>query len=171
MSDLGSFFGSGFDPQSVEPQGDFEVLTPGKYPVFVESAEVKQTKNGDGHYIKLQLSILDGHGKGRKLWDNINIDNPNQKCVEIGLRSLSALGQAIGLNSISDTSQLLNKTCIAHVKVRHDDQYGDKNEIRTYSALTQNPLPEYGRTYSPPTIAQPTEHVIGQKSGKTPWRK
>ncbi len=163
MSDLGNFFGAGFDPRSVEPQSDFEVLPPGKYPVLVESAEVKQTKNGDGHYIKLQLSILDGPGKGRKLWDQINIANPSQQCVEIGLRSLAALGQAIGLSAISDTSQLLNKTCEAHVKVRKDVQYGDKNEIRTYSALMQSIIPQQA---APPSQGQPA-----QSSGKPPWAR
>jgi hypothetical protein len=136
VNDLQQIFGGGFDTNSVEPQEDFEVLPPGKYPVLIEKAEVKQTKVGTGNYLALKLSILDGPGKNRKLFDNINIANPSTQCVEIGLRCLAALGQAIGLTAISDTAQLVNKTCVAHVKVK-----GNCNEIRTYSALPQNPNP------------------------------
>jgi hypothetical protein len=131
MSDVQQFLGGGFDTHSVEPQSDFAVIPPGKYPVVVEKAIVKPTKAGTGHYVELTLSILDGPFKNRKVWDRINIHNPNAVCVEIGLRSLAALGQAVGLLSISDTDQLVNQVCIAHVKVK-DEQ----NEVRTYSPLT-----------------------------------
>jgi hypothetical protein len=91
---------------------------------LIEKAVVKPTKKGDGHYIELMLSILEGPAKGRKLWDRINIANPNTTCAEIGLRQLSALARAIGVMMVSDTSMLINKACIAHVKV-NDEQ----NEI------------------------------------------
>ena len=129
-NDLANFFSSSaFDPSTVEPQGDFPVVPPGKYPVLTGVAEVCATKKGTGHYIKLPMTILDGPCKSRKLFDNINIDNPSQECVEIGLRTLSALAQAIGLQAVTDTDQLSNQVVIAHVKVK-DDQ----NSIRTYSS-------------------------------------
>ncbi|MFA5186718.1 MAG: DUF669 domain-containing protein [Patescibacteria group bacterium] len=128
--DLFNLFGqNAFDPTAVEPQSDFEVIPPSKVPVLVESAEVKATKAGTGYFLKLTLSIIDGPYKGRKLFDNINLQNPSAQCVEIGLRQLSALGQAIGVQAISDSSQLVNKTCIAHVKVKDDQNY-----VRTYSS-------------------------------------
>jgi hypothetical protein len=150
MNNLQQIFGGGFDTNSVEPQGDFEVLPPDKYPVLIEKAEVRQTKSGTGYYIALCLSILDGPGKNRKLFDNINIANPSTQCVDIGLRTLAALGQAIGLTAISDTNQLVNKTCLAHVKVKDD-----RNEIRTYSTLTQNPNPAPYANNSGYPIGQP----------------
>ena len=131
MIDLQQLFGgSGFDTHSVEPQQDFTALPPGKYPVIVEKAEVKPTKAQTGHYLEITMSVLDGQFKNRKLWDRINIQNPSTQCVEIGLRSLAALGQALGLTSVQSTDQLLNGVCIAHVKVK-DEQ----NEVRTYSAI------------------------------------
>jgi len=143
MSDLQSVFGnSGFDTNSVEPQSDFEVLPPGKYPVLIEKAEVKQTKAGTGHYISLCLCVLDGPAKNRKLFDNINIQNPSQQCVDIGLRQLAALGQAIGLTCVNDTNQLVNKACLAHVKVKDD-----RNEVRTYSKLGNVAAPSANQSY------------------------
>ena len=133
MPDLSDLFGGvPFDPATVEPQGDFQVLPPGKYPVLIEGAEVRVTKKQTGHYIYLKMKILDGPGVGRYFFDQINIQNPSTECVEIGLRTLSALGRAIGTGPITDTNQLLNQVVIAHVKVK-DEQ----NSVRTYSATGQ----------------------------------
>ena len=130
MGDITAFFGGqAFDPATVEPQGDFELLPPGKYIVLIEKAEVQQTKAHNGHLLYLELKVLTGKNKDRKLFDRINIDNKSTVCVEIGMRCLSALAQAIGLQAVSDDSQLLNKTVVAHVKVK--DGY---NEVRTYSS-------------------------------------
>ncbi len=52
MSNLAAIFGAGFDTNTVEPQGDFEVIPPGKVPVVIDKSEVKLTKK------HLQNSIL-----------------------------------------------------------------------------------------------------------------
>jgi hypothetical protein len=158
MSDLQQFFGGAFDSTSVPPADDFPVLPPDNYPVLIESTEVKATKANDGAYVKIKMSVLDGPFKGRKLFDNINIHNPNQQCVEIGLRSLAALGQALGVRHVNDTDQFVNQVCVAHVKVK-DGQ----NVIRTYSALTpaaapgipQQPQPPYQQPQQQPPYQQP----------------
>jgi hypothetical protein len=156
QGDLQTIFGGhAFDPQTIEPQGDFEVLPPCKPPAMIEKAEIKENSKGTGHYIKLELKVLDGPHKNRKLFDNINIDNPSNKCVEIGMRVLSALGRAIGATAITDTSQLLNQVVIPHVIVQNDAVYGQKNAIRTYSPPSEA-QPQTGDAGLPaPTTAQP----------------
>lgn len=165
LSDV--FDGGGFDTSTVDPQSDFDVIPPGKYPVLIDKAEVKLTKKGDGKYINLEMSVLDGPHKGRKVFSKINVRNPSPQCVEIGRKELSALGRAVGVPVITDTSQLINKACIAHVKVK-DDQ----NEARTYSPLTPAGAPGV-----PQQPAQ-SQAVQGQSSqpqqpksddGKPPW--
>jgi hypothetical protein len=123
----GLFGGAVFDPSAVEPQEDFKVLPAGKYKVLVEESEIKGTKAGTGKYLKLKLKVLDGEAKGRVMFDQVNIDNPNQQCVEIGWRCLSALCRAVGITALSDSAQLVNKVALACVKVK-----GDQNEVRTY---------------------------------------
>lgn len=177
MSSLGNLydiFGQSFNPADVKPQEDFEVLPPGKYPVLIEAAEIKQTKAGNGHYLKLTMSIIEGPYRNRKIWDQINIQNPSKECVEIGLRSLSAIGRALGLSAIKDTSQLLDKTCVAHVKVK-----GEQNQVRTYSALSQGPpitfpytnlpLSSAPVTNSPQKVFNPNPTPPANNSGKPPW--
>lgn len=153
MSDIGGFFGGGgFDTNSVPPQEDFVVIPPDNYVLLIEGAEVKPTKANTGHYLELTLQVMDGPHKGRKVWDRINIQNPSQKCQEIGLRSLAALGLALNIPRIGDAAQLLNQVVIGHVKVK-DGQ----NEVRTYSALTPAGAPGVPQVpqqpYYPPTQA------------------
>ena len=180
MSSLQELFGIPFDTHSVAPAEDFVAVPPDKYPVVVEKAEVKTTKKGDGHYIELTLTILDGQYKNRKVWDRINIHNPNAQCVEIGLRSLAALGQAIGLASISATEQLINQVCIAHVKVKDGS-----NEVRTYSAVQgyvspSQPVTQAAPVQQPPfttpapgqTMQAPTQQQTSPAAAfKPPWAK
>jgi hypothetical protein len=185
QGDLQGFFGQGFNPATVPPADDFDVLPPDKYPVMCEEAEVKPTKAGTGYYIALLFTIIDGAFKGRKLWGNININNPSQKCVEIGLRSLAALGQAVGIPNIVDTAQLKGKACLAHVKVKNGD-----NEIRTYSrfedAASVQPPRQYTQppqqpAYTPPASPAPGTYPPQQPQyqppqqpvagGKPPWQR
>jgi len=152
-SDLSQIFGqNGFDPNSVEPADDFDVLPPGKYPVLIESADGRPTKNGQGFGVNLQFSILDGQFKGRKLFKWINIQHTSQKAQEIGQREFSALGKAIGLISITNTNQLLGKAVIAHVKVKDND-----NDIRTFSSTLR------GLTSTLAEQSQSTQEATGQQ--------
>jgi len=172
--DLFNIFGqNAFDTGAVEPQSDYEVIPPSKVLVLIEEAEVKPTKANTGYYLKLKLSVVDGPYKNRKLFDNINVQNPSAQCVEIGLRQLAALGLAIGVKVITDSSQLVNKTCIAHVKVKDDQNY-----IRTYSSVVpaapgapqQPPAPAQQQT--PPQYSQPTTPQSAPPTQqKPPWAR
>jgi len=132
VADLSKIFGGGFDPNSVEPAADFDVLPAGKYPVIIEAAELKTTKAGTGQYVALTMAVLDGPGKGRKLWANHNIFNSSERAQEIARKEFAALGRSIGVASISNTDQLLQQITVAHVKVKDD-----RNEVRTYSSIAK----------------------------------
>ncbi len=190
MSNLAAIFGAGFDTNTVKPQGDFDLIPPDKYPVIIDKVEVLQTRKQDGYYLKVCMTILDGPYRNRKLWPKIQIQNPSQQCVEIGLRTLSALGKATGVTYVSDENQFLGKTCMAHVKVK-DEQ----NEIRTYSAMDRppsNPGPhetqyavppvapmQMQSPMQPPIVQPPTAPQgaavgpVGQPTtaGKAPWER
>lgn len=145
-NDLANVFGGKpFDPSSVEPARDFDVLPPGEYPCLIESAEVKQTKAQTGYGLQLEFLVVDGPSKNRKLFPWINLQNPNSTCEEIGRREFAALCLAVGF-SATDTTQLIGKVVVAHVKVK-DGQ----NDVRTYSAPTQASAP----VQAPPVVATP----------------
>jgi hypothetical protein len=165
QGDLQDIFGSqGFDPNSVEPQSDFDVLPPGEYPVLIEAAEYKETKKGDGHYVALTMMVLDGQYKGRKLWDNINIHNPNEKTVTIALKAFGALGRAIGVEAITDTSQLLNQVIAVKAVVKKDNIYGERNAVQKYLSPTEA-QPQVGNAGLPtPAAATPAQPVAAPQA-------
>lgn len=179
-NDLSAFFGgTPFTPETIEPTTDFDVIPPGKYLALIETAEVKPTRAGNGHIIKLMMQILDGKYKGRKLFDNINIDNPNEQCVEIGMRTLSALGRALNLAVITDTAQLVGGIVVVHVKVQNE-----QNNVRTYSestpATTQPTQPspqQQAPSVAPPQQAPPvtpSQQVAltnGMAQSTPPWQR
>jgi hypothetical protein len=161
----------GFDTGSVPPAEDFAIIPPGKYASLIEKAEVKPTKAGDGCYIELTCAILEeGPTKGRKFWDRINIANPSQDCVAIGLRSLAALGKALGIPVIQDTAQLVNQVVVAHIKVDKHDQ----NAVRTYSAAgaapAAAPATPYQPPYQPPQQAQAPVYAPPQAPPQQQWQ-
>ncbi|MAK85994.1 MAG: hypothetical protein CMK96_03385 [Pseudomonas sp.] len=145
------------DPDNV--QGDYSPIPPGEYRVHVISSDLKATKAGTGNYLELEMEVLDGEHQGRKLFDRLNIDNPNQQAVDIAQRTLNAICVAVGKLSIADSNELHNIPMIAVVKVdpaRGD--YGPSNSIKTYkpagggnvtAAAAQNSAPANSNS-SPP---------------------
>jgi hypothetical protein len=167
QGDISGFFGgAAFDPNSVEPPKDFEVLPAGPYPVQVEAAEIKATRKGDGHYFEFQLVVLDGPAKGRKLWERLNIDNPNPEAVAFALKSLGSLCRAtIGGEHFGNINQLLQKTCVAHVVIRKGENSIGRYEPFGDAASVQPgpPVPpaqqQAPSQYPPQTAQQPPPPV------------
>ena len=156
MGDLTQFFGGqSFNPDTVKP----DVITPGDYTVVIEVVKIKPTKKQDGHYLEIQLQIIDeGPFKGQKIWDRLNLDNPSEKAVRMAQQSLRALCIAAGLQEMPDTDLLLQKVVTACVKVKD----GVENNIRTYKVPGQaqvppapapvGPLVVQGATTQPPAL-------------------
>jgi hypothetical protein len=162
MADLSDFFGSGFKPQDHEPSGDFALVPAGKYVCQIAEASVRPTKARNGYYVKVMLKILEGEHANRVLYDNINIDNPSEKCTQIGLSQLSALGRAIGVDSLQSVSQISGQTVAASVRVKNEN-----NEIRTYISVADYRAKQVAAQASPvlPTQQQP---VAPQDPGPQP---
>lgn len=137
-------FNNTFDSSTVEPREDFEPLPAGNYNVQIVESEMKPTKAGDGQYLQLTLEVIDGPHTARKLWDRLNLINPNQTAVEIATRTLSAISRACGVQMVSDSEQLHYKPMSVRVKLKPArGEYEATNEIGGYkpaeggSALSQ----------------------------------
>jgi len=121
----------GFNAENVEPQS-FEVIPAGDYEVAIVGSIVQANKAGTGKYLSLELQVLSGQHKGRKLFDLLNLWNPNEKAVEIAKGTLSSICRAVGVLTPNDSADLHNRPLVAVVRIRKDDEYGDKNIIRGY---------------------------------------
>ncbi|WP_109150392.1 DUF669 domain-containing protein [Azospirillum sp. TSO5] len=169
-----------FNAHDVDPAAPFEVLPPGDYVVQIVQSETKENSAGTGSYLTLEMEILDGERAGQRLFDRLNLWNPNQKAVEIANRTLSAICHATGVMVVEDSEQLHFHPMVAKVVVkppRTDEktgkQYDASNEVKGYkpvgaagAAPTQrgpaNPPPQQGgyqqqppqQQYAPPAGQQ-----------------
>lgn len=140
-----------FDASGVDTSNNFDALPAGEYQVIITQSEFKMTKNGSGSYLELRQEVQDGQFRGRLLFDRLNLDNSNQKAVEIAQKQLAQICHAIGVMQVSDSEQLHNRPMVAIVKVRNDPQYGTSNEVKGYK-----PLP--GVSHQPAHPARAVQH-------------
>lgn len=126
----------GFDASKVEPSTGFDPLPEGTYLVMVNKAEEKPTKSGTGVQLVVELRVLEGKYAKRTLYHRINLQNPSQKCVEIGRAELSAFCRATGIITPKNAFDFANRTCQVSVKVaQRSDGKGLTNEISKWEAV------------------------------------
>ncbi len=175
--DLTQVFGDdGFDTDSVPAQVNFK--PPGKYPCLIQEAELKKNSKGTGLLIHLVLSVLEGPHKNWKFYCNINIKHSESpECVEIGLRTLSSLGKALGLQNVTNLNQVRGQRVLAHATVKKE-----QNVINVFSSISMyiatpeaNSVP-LSAPSAPPTlsdVAPPSAPPVEPSSpapAAEPWR-
>lgn len=129
------------------PESDrsYDPVPPGWYTARIHSAEVKDTKAGNGQYIKIRYDIVGPSHQGRVIFGNLNIRNPNAKAEQIGRQQLGEMMRAIGLAEIQDTDQLIGGTCEIKLDIQAaDGDYAARNEVRgwKHSAVGAAPVAE-----------------------------
>lgn len=149
-----------FDAEQYEPETDFAPLEPGEYTAIIIDSELKRTKSGNGQYIALTFEVMDDPYNGRRLWENLNIDNPNAKAVEIAMRKLSSICRAVGVMSPKDTEELHDKMMLISVGIKNDDTGETRNVIKGFKP--------YGQQFADPQ-AQPK--AVPAPTVKKPWEK
>ena len=129
-----------FNAEDVAPREAFEPLPAGEYPAIIGASEMSPTKNGDGEFLKLELEIIDGPAKGRKLFDRLNLKNPSAQAVEIARATLSAICRATGVMRPGDSAALHDRPMTIVVKlVKRADNGEMSNEVKGYKPLATEP--------------------------------
>jgi len=99
-------FETAFDAAGIDPTTAYDLLPAGRYRVQIVESELRVTRAGTGQYLWLMLDIIDGPLTGRKLFEQLNLINPNPTTVEIAQRTLSAICHATGQLQVTDSEQL-----------------------------------------------------------------
>lgn len=166
------------DTTNIDPASRFEVIPRGLYPVEIVASEEKATQDGKGTYIELEMSIIDGPYTNHKLWDRLNLKNPNQQAVEIAQRTLAQICHAVNRIGVTESEQLHNKAMLADVRVRPartdpktGKQYDESNEIKGYKPINAQtgaaPAFKAQPSVAPVTTAQP----VPAAGNVPPWRR
>lgn len=155
--------GYDFDATQVEPSAPMDPIPPGEYVMQITDSEMKDTKNRDGQYLQLALEVTEGEYRGRKVFDRLNLSNPNQTAVEIAHKTLSSICHALGIMKVRDSNQLHYKRMLVRVDVERRDGYAASNVVKAYKA-SDGHAQAAGSTGS----GQPATASAG---GKAPWQR
>ena len=129
-----------FDTDTVELP-TYEVLPEGAYEAVITDSRMQTTKSGTGEMLVLTLEVISGDYKGRKLWDRLNLVNPNPTAVALARQTLAHLCLAIGVHQLHDTIELHNRPLLALVRVRKTPDGEHQNEIKGYRPRPDRAVP------------------------------
>lgn len=133
---------NGFDANEVEPNTNFDPIPAGKYLAIIVASEIKPTRNGKGEYLQLELDILDGPHKGRKIWDRLVIKHPSEQTVKIARGTLSSICRAVGVMAPRDSAELHNLPLIVSVGLKKRDDTGElTNTVKGYAKRDSGAAP------------------------------
>lgn len=160
--------GGNFDATSVDPSEEWTLLPDAEYVAMITESEMKETNDGTGRYLKLKFQISDGEYSGRILFANLNIQNRNEKAVEIALRDLSAICHAVNKLNIQNSEELHDLPMVVKVKIRParvdkatGNEYPASNEIKAFKKIGSSV------ENKPPSTTQ--KNPPGRAAG--PWSK
>lgn len=156
-----AFLNETFNTADIPESTGTDPVPAGWYSVSITEANLQTTKAGTGQYIKIRYDITGPTHQGRVVFGNLNIRNANPKAEEIGRQQLGDLMRAIGLQSVSDTDQLIGGHCQVKLAIRKSDEYGDQNEVKSWRAVDgAKPMP----AAAPKAASAPS-------AGAPPWAK
>jgi hypothetical protein len=145
-----------FDPSTHEGTHDFEPFPPGWYQAQMIENSVEHARNGNGMYLLAVFEILSSEHKGRKIYQNVTLQNASQQAVEIGQRLLADIYTAVGITApTKDIGVMLFKPVMARVGIKRDKDgvYPDRNCIT--SVRPPDYQPKRARNASAATVAAP----------------
>ncbi len=126
----------GFNANNVEPNAPRDPIPAGWYKAVIAESIEKPTKAQTGSYLQLTLEVIEGDHAGRKVFERLNLNNPNQQAVEIAQRSLSGICRAVGVMTPRTSNDLHDKPMMIKVKVTAPkDGYDAGNEIAEYAPV------------------------------------
>ena len=162
------FLGMTFNVQDLpqdEQQGG--VIPAGQYTVKIERAQLKDTKSGTGRYINVMLRVQGPTHANAVVFAMVNISNQNQEAERIGKAQLRSIMESIGLQTITDTDQLIGGVMDVKVAVEKDTYNGneqDRNVVKSFkksqsgaalSAPMSQPAAAHFAPPQPPAPQQP----------------
>ena len=170
-----------FDPSAHEGTRDFEPFPLGWYQAQMIESSVEQARNGNGNYLLAVFEILSGDHHGRKIYQNVTLQNASLQAVEIGQRLLTDIYTAIGITTpTKDIGVMLFKPVMVRVGIKRDKNgvYPDRNcvtsvkppdyqskRVRNISAATVAATQAAPATPTPSSTPKPAA-----PQGDAPWR-
>ena len=146
-----------FNAAEVQPSS-FDALPAGTYEAVITATEIKPTRSANGTGINITFEILSGGAKGRKVWEWINYQHPNQEAQRIGQQTLATICKVLGIAQLNETEQLHNVPLM--ITVGFDRNDATRNVIRGYAAKS-------GAQAAPSAVPA----AVAAGAGAAPWAR
>ena len=162
-----------FNAAASDKLGDFTPVPAGVYIAQIEKSEMKETKNGEGHYLELMFKIIDGEHANRPVYERLNLHNANPQTVEIAQKTLATICEICAIDVLDDSEDLHNiPMSIKVVVIPAKAQYGESNGIKGYEAI-EGGVPKAARAGVAVPPRTEMAATTGIPSGKKtpPWNK
>jgi hypothetical protein len=169
-----------FDPSTHEGTRDLDPILPGWHLAQMIENSVENARNGNGSYLLAVFEILEGEYRGRKIYQNITIQNVSQQAVEIGQRLLKDIYDSVRVTGPTrDIQVMLFKPIKVRVGIKRDKDgvYPDRNCVTQVKPPDHQP--KRARNISAATGAAPAPAPSPTPSstpkpaaarGDAPWR-
>lgn len=130
--------GFSFDASQVAPSVAGQVLPAGWFKAQIDNSEMKPTKDGQGRYLELRFSIIDGKFNNSKVFARLNVENANPETKQYAYADLSAICHSVGVIQFQDTQQLHAKPMHIKLKVRPaSGDYEASNDVNGFKSITE----------------------------------
>jgi hypothetical protein len=121
----------------VQGEDSYAPIPAGEFCAAVVESDQRQTKSGDGMYLRLTFEITEGQYKGRRLWENYNLWNKSDVAVKIAKESLAKLIRACGKKSVVETTELHGVPVTIVTKLQSNNMTGDpETKIKGYKSCS-----------------------------------
>lgn len=133
----------------------FEVMEPHRARMYIEEADKKPTKSGDGSYLGLKIKIEGGVHAGRTLYVNLNLWNKNETAVTIAKSEWKAIQLAtVGHANVKNSEEIRFKPFEGEIDVRKNKKSEKmENYIKKYEAIGAQPTAVKSAVKSAPVAA------------------
>jgi len=157
-----------FNVDQSAPEEEIGPVPAGTYIAAIVESDYKANKNNNGMILKLTYQILQGEYKGRKIFENLNLEHENRQASVIARKSLNSIGMAVGVNQIRDSALLHNIPMQIEVGfVPAKDGYDAQNKIKKHSSLNGSEAKSPAAQVAPAT----GETSVNTGANKKPWEK
>lgn len=113
----------------------FDPLPKDNYLMQITESDYKENSNKNGHFLSLKMEVQEGEYKGRVLFRNLNLDNPNPKAVDMANKELASICRACGLTTLlEDSEELHGIDFIASLAVKKGKgDAADEQTVQSYA--------------------------------------
>lgn len=145
-----------------------ELLPIGEYLCTIADAKERQNNAGTGSMLAIEFAIIDGDFHGRTIYENLNLNNPNQTAVNIARARLGELLTAIECPGAQTPAEILGRDVVVKIKHGKDKATAEiRQQIGGYRNPTEPPKPAPAARGAAPRTAPPLPQQPAQAPTNT----